>query len=269
MPRPFALDGATRLYPIIGDPIAQVKSPAGMTAGFAEAGVNAMVIPLHTAPSDVDDFLETAARTRNIDGIIATVPHKFAAQARCATLSDRARICGSANVLRRNPDGSWHGDNLDGLGMLGGIRAQGGDPTGRDALLVGAGGAGMAIAQALLDAGVATLAVHDVDAARRDALVARMRAPYGDRVRAGSDDPAGAGLVVNATPMGMRPEDPSPVRVDRLDGKAFVGCVITAPAVSPWVAAARARGCRGSVGIDMYKAVQALMLAFFLEALAR
>lgn len=267
MTRPFALDGATRLYPIIGDPIAQVKSPAGMTAGFAEAGVNAMVIPIHTSAADVDDFLEAAARTRNIDGIIATVPHKFAARAHCATLTDRAQICGSANVLRRNPDGSWRGDNLDGLGMLGGIRAQGGDPAGRDCLLVGAGGAGMAIAQALLDAGAAALAVHDVDAARRDALVARMREHYDARVRAGSEDPAGARMVVNATPMGMRPEDPLPVQIDRLDPEAFVACVITAPAVSPWVAAARARGCRGSVGIDMYKAVQRLMLDFFLEGL--
>ena len=83
---------------------------------------------------------------------------------------------------------------------------------------------------------------------------------------AGSADPTGFELVVNATPVGMRPEDPSPVEVEKLAPETFVGCVITAPAVSPWVAAARARGCQGSVGTDMYKAVQALMINFFLEA---
>ncbi|MFQ8431105.1 shikimate dehydrogenase family protein [Amaricoccus sp. W119] len=266
MSEPFAIDGATRIYPIIGDPIAQVKSPAGMTAAFVAAGRNAAVIPIHVPPADVDDFIRTVGRTRNVDGLIVTIPHKFAALSHCATMSERARIVGSVNVLRRNPDGSWHGDNIDGLGMLGGIRSQGGDPMGRKTLLVGAGGAGMAIAQTLLESGASELAIHDVDAARRDRLVARMRAHYGERARVGSDDPSGFELVVNATPMGMRPDDPPPVRTDRLAAGTFVGCVITAPAVSPWVAEARARGCRGSVGTDMYRAEQGLMIDFFLEA---
>ncbi|QRZ14461.1 shikimate dehydrogenase (plasmid) [Paracoccus methylovorus] len=260
----FYIDGATRIYPIIGDPIAQVKSPAGMTAGLVARGRNAVVVPALTSVADVDDYIRTCGRTGNIDGIIVTIPHKFVALEHCATATERARICGSINVLRRNADGSWHGENFDGLGMLGGIRSQGGAPEGKRTLLVGAGGAGMAIAQALLEAGVSHLAVHDVDSERRDRLLGRMGEFYGDRVGVGSDDPAGFELVVNATPMGMRPQDPMPVQVERLSPEAFVGCVITAPAVSPWVAAARAKGCRGSVGIDMYKAEQQLMLDFFL-----
>lgn len=266
MTKPFSISGATRIYPIIGDPIAQVKSPAGMTASFAGRGLDATVVPIHVTAADVDDFIRTAGRVRNIDGIIVTIPHKFASLAHCATATERARIVGSVNVLRRNADGSWHGENFDGLGMVGGIRSQGGDPKGRKCLLVGAGGAGMAIAEALLQEGVSELAIHDVDAARRERLLARMRAHHGERVVEGSDDPHGFELVVNATPMGMKPGDPFPVRVDRLSPDAFVGCVITMPAVSPWVDAARARGCRGSVGIDMYKAEQALMLDFFLAA---
>ncbi len=263
---PFTVDGASRIYPIIGDPIAQVKSPAGMTAAFAGRGRNAVVIPIQSAVADFDDFIRTAGRTKNIDGMIITIPHKFTALAHCATTSARAQIIGSVNVLRRNSDGSWHGDNFDGLGMLEAIRGAGGAPEGKRALLIGAGGAGIAIAEALLAAGVASLAVHDADEARRDQLIARMRAAHGARVSAGSSDPTGFELVVNATPMGMRPEDPSPVETGKLAPETFVGCVITSPAVSPWVAAARARGCQGSVGTDMYKAVQTLMIDFFLEA---
>lgn len=264
----ISISGATRIYPIIGDPIAQVKSPAGMTASFAGHNRDAVVVPIHVAPQDVDGFIDTAGKVRNIDGIIVTIPHKFAALDHCSTATERARIIGSVNVLRRNDDGSWHGENFDGLGMVGGIRSQGGEPKGKRCLLVGAGGAGMAIAEALLNEGVSELAIHDVDTARRDRLVARMREHHGSRVHAGSDDPRGFELVVNATPMGMKPDDPYPVRVDRLSPDTFVGCVITAPAVSPWVAAARAAGCRGSVGIDMYKAEQELMIEFFLAALA-
>lgn len=264
----ISISGATRIYPIIGDPIAQVKSPAGMTASFAGHNRDAVVVPIHVAPQDVDAFIDAAGKVQNIDGIIVTIPHKFASLAHCRTATERARIIGSVNVLRRNEDGSWHGENFDGLGMVGGIRSQGGEPKGKRCLLVGAGGAGMAIAEALLNEGVSELAVHDVDIARRDRLVARMREHHGSRAHAGSDDPRGFELVVNATPMGMKPDDPYPVRVDRLSPDTFVGCVITVPAVSPWVAAARAAGCRGSVGTDMYKAEQQLMIDFFLAALA-
>ncbi|MBC8718674.1 shikimate dehydrogenase [Ochrobactrum sp. Marseille-Q0166] len=263
----FHLDGATRIYPIIGDPIAQVKSPAGMTNAFAERGHNAMVVPAQISVDHVDDYIQTCGRTKNVDGIIATIPHKFAALEHCSTATERARICGSINVLRRNADGTWHGDNFDGLGMVAALRAQGAEPTGQKTLLVGAGGAGIAIAQALLEAGVSELAVHDADMVRRDHLVARMREFYGERVRAGSDNPAGCGLVVNATPMGMRPEHPFPVQVEHLSPDTFVGCAITSPAVSPWVAVARAKGCKGCVGIDMYKAVQQMMIEFFLETI--
>lgn len=262
----ISISGGSRIYPVIGDPIGQVKSPAGMTASFARRNRDAVVIPIHVTPQDVGAFIDTAVKVRNIDGIVVTVPHKIASLAHCRTATARARIVGAVNVMRRNADGSWHGENFDGLGMVGGIRSQGGEPKGKKCLLVGAGGAGMAIAEALLNEGVSELAVHDVDAARRDRLVTRMCEHHGDRVRAGADDPAGFELVVNATPMGMNPDDPYPVRMDRLSPDAFVACVITAPTVSPWVAAARAAGCRGSVGIDMYNAEQELMVEFFLTA---
>ncbi|WP_312841730.1 shikimate dehydrogenase family protein [Sinorhizobium psoraleae] len=179
------IDGASRIYPIIGDPISQVKSPAGMTAAFAARGVNAVVVPIHTSVDDVDDFIRTAGRTKNVDGIIVTIPHKFVALTHCSTATERARITGSINVLSRNPDGTWHGEIFDGLGMLGGIRSQGGEPSGKKTLLVGAGGAGIAIAQALLETGVRELAIHDVDINRRDHVITRMREFYGGRVHAG------------------------------------------------------------------------------------
>src|SRR5438105_4912750 len=79
--------------------------------------------------------------------------------------------------------------------------------------------------------------VPDVDAARRDRLVqrlaARAPAPAPAVVRAGTADPAGFGLVVNATPAGMRPADPLPVDVARLESSAVVADLITRPAMTP------------------------------------
>lgn len=259
------LSGETRVIPIIGDPIAQVKSPAGVTKALLEHDRNAVVIPIHITPSDLDRFVEGISLAQNFDGLIVTVPHKFAAYKHCATATDRAHFLGAVNVLRRNKDGSWHGDMVDGLAFVGGMRNAGCQPDGQKALLIGAGGAGSAIALALLEEGVSELAIHDEDIGRRDALLERLHTRFGSKVHAGSCDPTGYTLVANATPSGMREGDPCPVQVDKLSSDMFVGDVITAPAVTPLIVAARTRGCSTQIGAGMFRADQDLMLAFLLE----
>ena len=262
------VDGASRLVIIVGDPIAQVKSPAGMTAALQGVGINTVVMPVHVTPADLAPLLAGIGLARNLDAVIVTIPHKFACYRLCTTATPRAHLLEAVNILRRNPDGTWHGEMFDGLGFVAGARSQGGDPAGQRAVLVGAGGAGSAVGLALLEAGAAHLDVHDMDAHRRDALIARLAQAYPGKLGIGSANPAGYGFVANASPAGMRAGDTLPVDVEQLDAGAFVGCVITAPAVSPWIAAARARGLRGSVGMDMYLGAQALMLEFLRTTMA-
>ena len=263
MPEP--LSGATRVVFIAGDPIAQVKAPEGVTAALRARGVDAIVVPMHVAAVDFADFVRVATRARNVDGLIATVPHKFAAAAACAGCTGRARSIGAVNVMRRDAAGGWFGDMCDGAGFVEAVTRAGGAPAGRRALLVGAGGAGSAIAHALVDAGVAELALHDVDAARRDALRRRLESYGRARITIGSTDPHGHDLVCNATPLGMLPGDPDPVQVARLDVGTFVGDVVTVPAVPPLIRAARERGCATSTGSDMFACVRDLIADFLLE----
>ena len=112
------LNGATRVHFIVGDPIAQVKSPAGVTEAYQERGHNAMVMPAHVAPSDLAAWLAGVSLAKNVDGIIVTVPHKFACFDLCATASDSARFLHTVNTMRRNANGTWHGDMFDGLGFV-------------------------------------------------------------------------------------------------------------------------------------------------------
>jgi len=257
-------DGATRLIPIVGDPIAQVKSPAGITAAQQARGVNAYVMPVHVGAAAVDACVDGLSLARNVDAILATVPHKFAAFRHAATATPRATLLGAANVLRRNADFTWHADMLDGIAFVTALRGAGCDTAGRRALLVGAGGAGAAIALALLDAGVAALAIHDADAARRDALLGRLAARGAGRLIVGSADPAGFDLVANATPAGMRADDPLPVLAARLTPAITVGDVITVPEVTKLLAAARAIGCATATGVDMFTAGRDLIVDFLL-----
>ncbi len=260
------LTGATRLHVIVGDPIAQVKSPAGVTRSFLSRGHDGIVVPVHVVPADLGDFLRTADRVRNLDGIISTIPHKFGCFAHCASTTPRAAFLGAVNVMRRRPDGRWHGDMVDGQGMIAALAGKGVDPVGRRVLVAGAGGAGSAIALALVDAGAAAVAIHEIDFARRDDLVARLAARGPVPVAAGTVDPSGYDLVINATPAGMKPDDPYPFDVTRLAPSTFVACLQTGAGASPVVAAARAAGCPTSNGADLFEAQQETIAAFLLYA---
>ncbi|CCD84201.1 putative Shikimate dehydrogenase [Bradyrhizobium sp. ORS 285] len=261
----FAPTGATRLHIIIGDPVAQVRSPAGVSEAFADRESDAILVAVQVAPADLADFIATMTRVKNLDGIVATIPHKFACYRACATATERAHFIGAVNLMRRGVNGKWHGDMVDGLGFVGAAQAAGFDPADARALQVGAGGAGSAIALALIDAGVRELAIHDSDPGRRDALIARLNESGKGRAVVGSADANGFDMVVNATPAGMQPGDPLPVDMATVSPSAYCGCVITKPEVSPFITAARDRGCLTATGTDMYHALERVMVDFLLS----
>lgn len=259
-----APSGATRLYAIVGDPIAQVRSPAGVSAAFAARGHDGILVPVQVATVDLPDFLFAASRLKNLDGIVVTIPHKFACYQACASATERAHFLRTVNLMRRRADGSWHGDMVDGLGFVGAAQAKGIDPRGMRALLVGAGGAGSAIALALVEAGVSELAIHDSSYERRDALIHQLNRLGKGRARVGTADPSGFDFVANATPAGMKEGDPLPVDIARLAPSAYCGCVITKPDISPFIAEARKLGCVTATGTDMYQQHQSIMVDFLL-----
>lgn len=85
------LSGATRLSPIIGDPIEYVESPQRLTRSFAARGHNGVCVPMQVTAADLDAVSEGLTRSRNVDGILVTMPHKRTAFAHCATHSDRGQ----------------------------------------------------------------------------------------------------------------------------------------------------------------------------------
>ena len=135
------LNGETLVMLIIGDPIAQVKSPALLTERFAAREVNAVCVPGHVRSADIPAFMAGLRAIANAPGLVITVPHKQAAMGYCDVLTERARYAQSVNVMRRTAAG-WVGDNTDGQGYCRGIAAAGGTIAGKRVLLVGAGGAG-------------------------------------------------------------------------------------------------------------------------------
>jgi shikimate dehydrogenase len=254
------LSGATRLFPIIGDPIVYVESPDRFSRTLADQRREGLCIPMQVSVDHLDAVMKGLSATDNVDGVLVTMPHKFRALSYCSTASERARALGAVSVIRRNPDQSWHGDMLDGLAFVEAQKSSGAQIEDQQALLVGAGAAGRAIALALLDADVRKLIVYDDDKSRVKALIDAM--PGGRLVEVASPDPSDCDLVFNATPMGMNHDDPLPVDAALLNSSMFVGDVIAGHGITPLIRVASDIGCHTANGNQMVEAVQSSMVAF-------
>ncbi len=259
-----ALSGETMLYPILGDPINFVKSPQRLTAKFAERGHNGVCVPMLVPDGTLSDLLRGLAPVSNVRGLLVTMPHKGAMFKHCATASETSKLLGVVSIVRRNEDGSWHGDMLDGISFVDAQKKARAKIEGARVLQIGAGAAGSAIAVALLDAWSRELVLHDVDAAKAEALVQLLA--HRGRINSGPPDPTGFDIVINTTPMGMHPDDPLPVSRELLTRSMFVGDVVAGHGETALLRAARAAGCRTADGSQMVDAGMDLMIGFLLKS---
>ena len=248
---PSIVDGATRILGIAGDPVAQVRSPRLWSALFRHNNINAICVPFHVQPPDFATFVDGLRTAHNVLGLFATIPHKLAAARHATTLTPRARKIGTANLLRPLPDGGWEGDMLDGVGFVSALQARGIRLEGLRALVVGAGGVGSAIAFALAEAGVASLGIADIDTDRAAALAKRLRDLA--EVDAVVTEARGKGfdVLVNASPLGMHPDDPMPLDMSGVTSEAIVGDVVISDDMTPLLRAAHVRCCHVQHGSAM------------------
>ena len=246
------ITGTTQLIGHLGFPTESFKSPMIYNPYFEREGIDALVVPMGCRSDDYSAFLRLFFRLSNALGTLITMPHKVATLAIVDEVRPTAAIAGACNAVRREADGRLVGEMFDGEGFVRGLLRKGREVAGRRGLIVGAGGVGSAIAASLARAGIAELGLFDSHAAVADDLGRRLMRHYPAlRVTTGSKDPAGVDIVVNATPLGMRPGDPLPIDVARLSPNAFVGEVVLTHEITPFLAAARERGCEFQIGTDM------------------
>lgn len=260
------LNGRTRLYPLLGDPIIYARSPDWLSKHMAKRGMNMISLPMQVPEGKLKLVMDGLAATGNVDGLSLTMPHKIAGVPYCATLSETSAMLGVVSAIRRNKDGSWHGHTTDGDAFVKAQIDNGARVEGARVLVLGAGGAGSAIVISMLDHGAKEVVVHDVDAARLQKLLDLLKDKAGDRVKAGSNDPTGFDIVSNATPMGMGEGDPLPLDPATLDASMFVGDVVAGHGETPLMNAARAAGCKTADGDAMVVAVLDVMCDFLLDA---
>lgn len=261
--------GATRVFAIVADPIAHVKTPQVINAQLARSDYDGVLVPMHVAPDDLPGAFGAFRGLRNLGGFIVTVPHKVAALRLCDEVSTAARRIGAVNCVRRESDGRLVGEMLDGTGFVHGLRDAGIDPSRRSVYLAGAGGAASAIAFALCEAGVSRLVIANRDETKRDDLVARLVRHYPTSGVSGAGRPADAEILINGTSLGLRPGDPSPIEAADLDARHVVAEVIMEPELTPLLQAAQGKGCRIHLGRHMLAAQATAMIAHMTAGEAR
>jgi shikimate dehydrogenase len=214
---------------------------------FQRFGVDAVLVPVEIASERFVDFATTVLQAGNIDGLWLTIPHKPKLMPFFDKVDTASQMAGSVNAVKRHADGTLEGGMFDGSGLVSALRHFGIEPRGLRVLLLGTGGAGAAIATALLEAQVAELALHDLgDRAQR--LAQR----FSDaRVSVPGADPAGFDLVINATPLGLNANDPLPVDVSRIDCNAKVFDILMKHAPTPLLRACAERHIQAYPGFEM------------------
>lgn len=263
-PSQAIITGTTRLYAIIGDPIAQVGSPRAFNPIMARAGVDAVLVAMRIAPKDLETAFAGIKAVGNFDGLIFTIPHKMPMLKLVDTVLPTGRLVGAVNAARREKDGRWAADMFDGRGCVRGLKdTLGVDPKGRAALVIGAGGAGSAVGCALAEAGARSITLHDTDRARAQRLAATIAGAFPTtRVAVGTPDPLDRELIVNCTPLGMKPDDPPPLDLSALGPSMTVVDIVVLPEPSRLLAAAKAKGCRVMNGHAMLQG-QAMEISRF------
>lgn len=246
------ITGRTLLIAHLGFPTETFKASMIYNPYFERAGIDAVVVPMGVDAEDYPQFVRLLFRLSNIRGALVTMPHKVATVALVDELTTTARIASACNAILRRADGTLLGDMFDGEGFVRGLARKGRHITGAAALVVGAGGVGSAIAASLAAAGAGKLGLYDVNQAAAEALAERLRTHYPAVVVAtGAKNPVGYDIVVNATPLGMRENDPLPVDVARLAPGTFVGEVVMKEEMTAFLRAAKEKGCSIQVGTDM------------------
>ncbi len=272
-PGRMAISGTTKLLGIMGWPVAHSLSPAMHNAAIAALGVNYAYIPLPVEPNQLQAAVEGLKTIEAVMGFNLTIPHKEAILPFLDELSESARAIGAVNTVKRTADG-WVGTNTDVAGFLSPLQACDRPWQTTPAVVLGSGGAAKAVVAGCLKLGCPVVHVVGRDRHKMKKFHGQMSArlqDYNLRVHTWASLNSlleVAGLLVNATPVGMEAPDESPVSAEdlaRLPSTAIAYDLIYTPRPTKFLQLAAARHLLAIDGLEMLLHQGAIALEFWLN----
>ncbi len=251
-PVPPAINAATRLCAVYGRPIAHSASPAMHNAAFAALGLNWRYLAFEVDPKNLRAAI-AGARAMRFAGLNLTVPHKLLAVDMVDALDESAKNWGAVNTIKFQ-GGEAIGFNTDAAAVVTALRDDlGVEIRGARVLLLGAGGAGRTTALKLASEHVAELFLVNRTQSKAEEIAAEIQKQF-PAVQVSTAYPKGeVDLVLNATSLGLKHGDPSPLDENQFSLKqaGAVYDMIYRPAETSLLKAAKTSGCRTANGLGM------------------
>jgi len=241
------IDAKTKITGLMGYPVEHSLSPDMHNAAFAALGLNYCYIAMAVHPDALTRAVE-GIRAMNFRGVNVTVPHKERVIMMLDEVDEEARFIGAVNTIV-NTGGSLKGFNTDGRGFMKSLEENRIEWRGRDIFMVGTGGACRAVGY-YLSQGASSLRLFDINREKAEALAGDFGKVSG--AVSVEDDLSGvpdADIVINATPLGLRENDPLPVDPAMLSGRQTVIDLIYWK--TPLLRAASEKGCTTLDGLGM------------------
>lgn len=245
--------GQIPLAGVIGQPIVHSKSPTLHGYWLQRYGIKGHYIPMNVSQSDLREVLTMLPKIGFV-GLNVTLPHKERVLTMADVVTDRAALIGAANTLIFRDDGRIYADNTDGSGFIANLRqhAPAWQPGAGPAAVFGAGGAARAVVAALIEVGVPEIRIANRTRPRAESL----RHDFGAKVIVQDWVQAanmldGAATVVNTTSLGMVGKAEFRVPLDALEAAALVTDLVYTPLETPFLHAARRKGCKVVDGLGM------------------
>ncbi|MGC6516733.1 MAG: shikimate dehydrogenase family protein [Candidatus Puniceispirillaceae bacterium] len=257
------ISGTTKLFGCIAHPTDHVRAPSLFNPQFSQKGQDAVMVPVDIAPDNIKAGIDGLRAMPNFIGAAVTIPHKMTIAALCDELGPVAKITGAVNAIRFI-DGKLYGDNFDGAGFVAGLYGQGHDLRGKKCLIIGAGGAARAIAYALSCEEIGGLTVYNRTKDKAADLVkaVKMQKPEAMIAVAESLEVSSFDIVINATALGLKEDDPLPCDISSLSKEALLCDIIMVPAETKLLKAAAKQGITCHYGRHMLDYQIALISAF-------
>ena len=252
----FMIDGSTKLYGIIGNPVKHSFSPKMHNPAFKEINLNAVYVPFLINENDLPSLLESF-RITGVCGFNITVPFKEKIIPFLDDLSDEARLLGSVNTVKKTNKG-WVGYSTDGSGFIRSIKESGFDFNDKKVLLIGAGGSAKAVAIALAKQNIKELIIFNRTSEKAIALEKLVKIVKPDlKTKVNPDVENFIDLMVNCTSVGMINNN-CPVGDDFIKASHKIVDIVYNPAMTTLLNKAQQynKDFQNGIGMLLYQGVE-------------
>ena len=261
------INGKTKIFGVIADPIDHVQAPSLYSNLWRSKNINRIMIPINVSSKDLVSVIKGLKNIPNFHGFCVTIPHKVAISKLCNELMPSAKQIGAVNVVFFDNKRRLIGENFDGKGFVSGLKVEGHAIKNKKVFISGAGGAARAIAFELVKEGIDLLTLSNRTEQKAIDLSISIKKWFPETKIFISNEPKKHDVLINTTSLGLNKNDPLPFLLDNLLCDSLVVDIIMEPSITKLLYQAKEKGLKIHQGKHMLDYQVELMEKFLTKNL--